>query len=70
MNVKVPSSVGYELMDANGAVIAECEMAWETEKVAVLLIDQIENKEMFESAGWVVFTTNGEVPSVIEGGNN
>lgn len=69
-NVKVPSSVGYELTDANGAIIAECEMAWETEKVAALLIDQIDNKETFESAGWLVFTINDEVPTVIKGGND
>ncbi|MDD2503933.1 MAG: DUF1998 domain-containing protein, partial [Clostridia bacterium] len=70
MKVRAPSSVGYELMDANEAVIAECEMAWETEKVAALLMEQIENKEVFENAGWLVFTLHDNVPSIIKGGMN
>ena len=70
MNVKVPSSVGYELTNPNGVVIAECEMAWEEEKVAALLMEQIENKIEFENAGWQVFTINDNVPSRIKGGTN
>ena len=67
MNVKVPSSVGYELTNPNGVVIAECEMAWEEEKVAALLMEQIENKIEFENAGWMVFTLNDSVPAKIKG---
>ncbi|HHV96805.1 MAG TPA: DEAD/DEAH box helicase [Clostridiaceae bacterium] len=70
MNVKVPSSVGYELTSSNGAVIAECEMAWEEERVAALLTEQIEYKEVFERAGWQVFTINDDVPSGIRGEMN
>ncbi|WP_274472601.1 MULTISPECIES: DEAD/DEAH box helicase [unclassified Paenibacillus] len=69
-NVRVPSSVGYELTDANDAVIAECEMAWESEKVAALLMEQIDSKDVFENAGWTVFTLNDDIPSVIKGGKS
>ncbi len=70
MNVKAPSSVGYELTDSRGAVIAECEMAWEEEKVAALLPEQWEYKAVFEKAGWQVFTVNNNIPSSIKGGMN
>jgi DEAD/DEAH box helicase domain-containing protein len=63
-----PSSVGHELTDTSGAVIAECEMAWEKEKVAALLAEQIDNKEVFEGTGWFVFTLTDDIPSSIKGG--
>ncbi|MFC7677593.1 DEAD/DEAH box helicase [Paenibacillus sp. GCM10028914] len=69
-NARIPSSIGYELTDANDAVIAECEMAWEKEKVAALLMEQIDNEETFRCAGWIVFTLNDDIPLSIKGGDN
>jgi DEAD/DEAH box helicase domain-containing protein len=70
MNIKVPSTIGYELINSSGEVIAECEMAWETEKVAALLDEQIDSMEIFEDDGWIVFTINDDVPIEIKGGIN
>lgn len=67
-NVRIPSAIGYELTGANDSVIAECEMAWEAEKVAALLSEQIDNKEVFENTGWITFTLNDDIPSEIKGG--
>ena len=45
-------------------------MAWETEKVAALLDEQIDSMEIFEDDGWIVFTINDDVPIEIKGGIN
>ena len=50
-----PPEVGFELVGASGAVVAEAEVAWPDCKVAVLMADQEEHKVPFESAGWMVF---------------
>jgi len=65
---KVPSSVGYALQDDRGVIIAECELAWEQEKVAALLSEQIGSREQFERAGWTVFTLEDDIPKSITGG--
>lgn len=70
MNVKVPSTVGYELVSSNGEVIAECEMAWEIEKIVALMDEQIDSRIIFEDAGWIAFTINDDVPIEIKGGND
>lgn len=58
LGVSAPSMVGYELVNLKGAIIAECELAWENERIAFLLEDQVDNKESFEENGWRVFTTD------------
>lgn len=68
MDAIIPSSIGYELTGADGAVIAECEMAWEMVRVAALLTEQIDYKAVFEEAGWFVFTLKDDVPQSIKGG--
>lgn len=57
LRVLPPSAVGYELEDASGTGIAECEFAWGKEKIAILRLDQLENKDPFIKAGWTVLTT-------------
>ncbi|MFW6368718.1 MAG: Zn-binding domain-containing protein [Spirochaetota bacterium] len=44
---------GYELVDAEGAVTAEAELAWEQVRV-VLVVDEADG-EAFKAAGWTVF---------------
>ena len=45
--------VGYELMGSDGCVAADCELAWPSRKVAVLLATGAEPE--FVAAGWKVF---------------
>jgi DEAD/DEAH box helicase domain-containing protein len=49
--VKAPE-VGYELMGADGCVVADCELAWSARKVAVLLT--ADAKPAFVAVGWKV----------------
>ena len=52
-----PPEVGFELLDADGEVAAEAELAWEAQQVAVLL-DGVEDGAFVE-AGWQVFDGDG-----------
>ncbi len=54
--ISAPSAVGFELTDKNGAVAAECELVWENKKAALLLPEQMEYKDIFETNGWTVIT--------------
>ncbi|MCZ0945645.1 MAG: DEAD/DEAH box helicase [Gammaproteobacteria bacterium] len=49
-----PPEVGFELQDATGEVVSEAELAWEAERVAVLL-DGAANSA-FAEAGWRVLS--------------
>ena len=51
--------VGYELCDEKGMIVAECELAWVQEEIAVVIDDPI------EIDGWKVFTI-GESEAIIE----
>lgn len=57
LGVAAPSAAGYELVDTKGAIIAECELAWESKKIALLLPSQMDSKEKFEENGWTIFST-------------
>jgi DEAD/DEAH box helicase domain-containing protein len=57
LGVSAPSAVGYELADSVGSIVAECELAWESEKIAILLSEQMVCKDIFEEYGWTVFST-------------
>ena len=52
--------VGFELIGSRGAVLAEAELGWPVEKVAVLLPDQEAHVAAFENAGWQVFTSSAD----------
>ncbi len=56
LGIPAPSIVGYELQDSKAAIVAECEMAWEQEKVALLLPTQLDHKHKFEENGWKVYS--------------
>jgi len=49
-----PSVVGFELIGENEDVIAEAELAWETNKIAMLTTAQAENENAFINHGWTV----------------
>lgn len=46
---------GYELQEESGAITAEAELAWPDQSIA-LLLDTRDFKEIFENAGWQVFS--------------
>ena len=47
--------VGFELTGKTGVVLAEAELAWPEQNIAVLLPEQRDSKPAFEQAGWQVF---------------
>ena len=57
--VPVPE-VGFELVGAGGAVLAETELGWPAHRVAVLLADRQADLAAFRAAGWQAFTTGGD----------
>ena len=52
--------VGFELVGAGGAVLAEAELGWPAHRVAVLLANQQADVAAFKVAGWQAFTTGGD----------
>ena len=52
--------VGFELIGNTGAVLAEAELGWLAQKVAVLLPDQQAHIAAFEDAGWQVFASSAD----------
>jgi hypothetical protein len=48
-----PPTVGYELLGADGCVVAEAELAWVGAQIAVLLGEAHERD--FLAAGWAVY---------------
>jgi DEAD/DEAH box helicase domain-containing protein len=44
--------VGFELMGSDGCVAADCELAWPSKRIAVLLIP--DDAPAFIAAGWTV----------------
>lgn len=69
LSLRVPE-VGFELSDETGGVIAEAELAWPTERVAVLQDGEADARATFTHAGWrVYFASDGKelVEGVAEG---
>ena len=62
------SPVGFELADDKGEVLAEAELAWPTQRVAVLHGEQAESATAFEEAGWRAYSADDDVAErVIDG---
>ena len=57
MGADVPT-VGFELLNTSGQIIATAELAWEQEKIALLLADQEEDLQIFAEHDWQVFTSD------------
>jgi DEAD/DEAH box helicase domain-containing protein len=49
-----PPEVGLELADARGRVLADSELAWAPDKLAVLRPDQADLVELWNGEGWKV----------------
>jgi DEAD/DEAH box helicase domain-containing protein len=70
MGISAPSAVGYELTDPSGAVVAECELAWEDQRIALLLDEQLDYIEIFKENGWSVILGEDEFTAdIFQGGN-
>ena len=55
LGLRVPE-VGFELADGQGQVLAEAELAWPPERVAVLQDDQADARATFTHADWRVYS--------------
>jgi ATP-dependent helicase/nuclease subunit A len=64
--IRPPDHVGFELINDRDEVIAEAEVAWEQEMVALLRADQQEYTEVFDAAGWKVFMADSGIVAEIE----
>lgn len=50
-DIAIPDEVGFEL-DEDGEVVAECELAWTSRKVALLLESQADFATLWNDRGW------------------
>ena len=50
-----PDTCGYELVNKDGVVIGECELAWSEYKVALIIEEHETYRKIFEENGWKVF---------------
>ena len=62
-NLEIPT-LGHELLDDSGKIIAEAEFAWLTKKLCILNERQSENSKKFEKASWTVL--NPSDPNIIK----
>lgn len=63
--VAIPG-VGYELINEKGAVIADAELAWPNEQLAVLRPDQEDLVSVWQTAGWATLMLD-DAYALIEG---
>jgi ATP-dependent helicase/nuclease subunit A len=64
--IRQPDCIGFELTNDQGQVIAEAEVAWDQEMVALLRADQREFREVFSVAGWKVYVADSGIVTEIE----
>jgi len=55
--------VGFELVDEHGRVLAEAELAWVSQRIAVLLTDYQDDAPRFEAQGWTVYIAIEDAPA-------
>ena len=69
LGVPAPSSIGYELVDDSGTVVAEAEMAWEDLKIAYQLSGQVGTND-FVLRGWTIISDKTDLkPDIFNGGH-
>jgi ATP-dependent helicase/nuclease subunit A len=64
--IRPPDRVGFELINDRVEVIAEAEVAWEQEMVALLRTDQQEFKGIFDAAGWKAYVADSGIIAEME----
>jgi DEAD/DEAH box helicase domain-containing protein len=60
----MPPEVGMELADDKGRVLADAELSWVGEKLAVLRPDQNDLADTWKAAGWTVETLDEAMASI------
>ncbi|QEA13948.1 DEAD/DEAH box helicase [Comamonas flocculans] len=55
--------VGFELIDERGRVLAQAELAWASQRIAVLLTDYQDDAPRFEAQGWTVYIAIEDAPT-------
>jgi DEAD/DEAH box helicase domain-containing protein len=63
-SVPVPDEVGYELED-DGEVVAECELAWTSRKVVLLLDLNADSEPAWTARGWQTVTASPGWPGIL-----
>jgi DEAD/DEAH box helicase domain-containing protein len=58
--------VGYELTDTLGRVVAQSELAWPDQRVAVLLPDAADDREAFLNQAWRIFLCDDALQSILQ----
>jgi len=64
--IRQPDCIGFELTNDQGEVIAEAEVAWVQEMVALLRDDQQVSREVFEAAGWKAYVAYSWIVAELE----
>ena len=59
-----PPTVGYELADERGIVVADAELAWLADHVVVLTFEQADLVDPWSKSGWRVFVLDESAPTV------
>jgi DEAD/DEAH box helicase domain-containing protein len=60
----IPDEVGYEL-EENGEVVAECELAWVSRKIVLLLDHHVDTESTWTERGWQALIANPGWPEVL-----
>jgi DEAD/DEAH box helicase domain-containing protein len=60
----VPPEVGTELADEKGKVLADAELTWVDQKVALLRPDQADLAESWQAAGWTAWVLGDELDTI------
>lgn len=68
LGITAPDKVGFELVDAIGEVFATIEFVWTDKLIGFMTIEQTEDKQRAEAAGWKILTTSDVISTELFGG--
>ena len=60
-----PDGIGYEYADESGEVMAEAELAWTVDRLAIILDSQREYEGKWTELGWDVIVAEGDWPTLV-----
>lgn len=63
MGISVPDSIGYDVTDENGAVVASVEIAWIQKKIGYITEEQEPDRGVLEQMGWTILDHDSEITS-------
>ena len=58
--------VSYELLDAKGKVVADCELCWVSEKLVLLRNDQADMLDLWTAQAWKVLLLDESMTKIDE----